>query len=320
MKDASEKRLLVEAWGPHFAQQLAEAGVDTVVCLMNFSVRGDGTSVSLSGEYAAESERGSAFLLMPTSEDVLKRFETVEREGGDVISTPWQPAGPVQMSPEGPCYAACLASVRNSSLAFGTDLAQPVQQSSRGSVPDGSTSGSVPDGRGTDVWLPAEVRVFVPGVWLADVRDADVVYTPCSACKKKIPEGATTCAQLDCSGKASEEKTVFTAVTLSDSTGTLTHVLVRTKEMLAFTGFTSVPELEKSLQAEGQVSLLFRCRADVLLGAQRATRFGVVTVATWELLLVRPLLLGPWNTPSRPAAAYAFVGVEASGEFEKVPC
>ena len=45
MKDASDKRLLVEAWGRSFAETLQDIGVDEVVCLMNFSVRGDGTSV-----------------------------------------------------------------------------------------------------------------------------------------------------------------------------------------------------------------------------------------------------------------------------------
>ena len=45
VKDASDKRLLVEAWGRSFAETLQDIGVDEVVCLMNFSVRGDGTSV-----------------------------------------------------------------------------------------------------------------------------------------------------------------------------------------------------------------------------------------------------------------------------------
>ena len=39
-----------------------------------------------------------------------------------------------QMSVEGKCFVACLASARNSSLAFGTELAQPIQNRSSTSV------------------------------------------------------------------------------------------------------------------------------------------------------------------------------------------
>ncbi|CAK9077733.1 unnamed protein product [Durusdinium trenchii] len=69
VKDASDKRLLVEAWGRSFAETLQDIGVDEVVCLMNFS-----------------SDRGSAFAVKPGADDVLRRFEEVTREGGEKIS------------------------------------------------------------------------------------------------------------------------------------------------------------------------------------------------------------------------------------------
>eukprot|EP00435_Cladocopium_sp_Y103_P001366 s5632_g1.t1 len=65
VKDTSNKRLLVEAWGKTFATQLQGLSPEAVVCLMNFSVKGDASdSVILTGEHAGQSEKGSAFVVV----------------------------------------------------------------------------------------------------------------------------------------------------------------------------------------------------------------------------------------------------------------
>ena len=64
VKDASNKRLLVEAWGKAFAAQLRQLPPHAVVCLLNFSVKTEGLpSVTLTGEHAGQSERGSALVV-----------------------------------------------------------------------------------------------------------------------------------------------------------------------------------------------------------------------------------------------------------------
>ena len=227
-------------------------------------------------------------------------------DGGVDISIAWKPTV-AQMSADGPCYAAYLASVRNSCLAFGDADLHPV-------------SGSV-----SDVWLPAEVRAWVGGVWLTDIRDADVLYLPCSLCKRKLVSGI--CPTENCEGTPSEEKSALTTVTLADSTGCLYGVLIRTQELLLFTGLQTVDELEKCLSQEGHMSLPFRVRADVILGAQKATRPGaaqsfsqasaVLSQATaaqslsphvvlFEVLRVTPTLLAKWDTALRPLPQYVF--------------
>jgi len=107
VKDASDKRLLVEAWGKNFAGQLRGYGATQIVLLMNFSVRqtSDGQSCTLTGEHAGQTERGSAFILAPTAEDVVKQFAAVDIDGGDAISVPWQPDNP-QMTATGKCFTA----------------------------------------------------------------------------------------------------------------------------------------------------------------------------------------------------------------------
>lgn len=314
VKDTSQKRLLVEAWGKAFGDQLEGIGTERVICLMNFSIKAetDG-SVCLTGEYAGTSARGSAFIVVPEASEVLELFKEVEVEGGEAISSPWQPSGPTTMSPDGPCFTSCIASVRNSSLAWGDDALQPVASQR------GKAGGGVP--APPEVWLPEVVRVFICGAWLSDVRDAEIMYRPCTVCKKKVPEGSEWCAQMDCTGKASADKTVFTAVSISDFTGCLQHVLIRTTEFLQFTGFADLAALEQCLVSEGHMSLPFRARADIILGSQRATTYGATTVANFEVLKVMPGLLSPWNTDGRPAVSYVFQGTEAAElKLEKRLC
>ena len=303
MKDASDKRLLVEAWGKNFAGQLRGYGATQIVLLMNFSVRqtSDGQSCTLTGEHAGQTERGSAFILAPTAEDVVKQFAAVDIDGGDAISVPWQPENP-QMTATGKCFTACLASVKNSSLAFGLDFARPVANRAGGGVPAGVVA---------EIWLPDEVRVFVPGMWLTEVRDGDLLYIPCSICKKKMPEGAVSCPHGQCTGVPSAEKVVLTSVTLADSTGSLRNVLCWGDELAAFTSLRSVQGLETCLREEGHVSLPFRARCDVIIGSQKATQYETVTVANFELLAATPKLLEEWDTESRPAPLYVFQGTEA---------
>ena len=246
-------------------------------------------------------KRGSAFILAPTAEDVVKQFAAVDIDGGDAISVPWQPENP-QMTATGKCFTACLASVKNSSLAFGLDFARPVANRAGGGVPAGVVA---------EIWLPDEVRVFVPGVWLTEVRDGDLLYIPCSICKKKMPEGAVSCPHGQCTGVPSAEKVVLTSVTLADSTGSLRNVLCRGDELAAFTSLRSVQGLETCLREEGHVSLPFRARCDVIIGSQKATQYETVTVANFELLAATPKLLEEWDTESRPAPLYVFQGTEA---------
>ena len=306
VKDTSGFRVLVEAWGKHFSSQIRSCGADSIVCFLNFTVKGDATQVNLTGEYSGDSQIASAFLLRVDSEEVLQTMAGVEVDGGVDISIAWKPTV-AQMSADGPCYAAYLASVRNSCLAFGDADLHPV-------------SGSV-----SDVWLPAEVRAWVGGVWLTDIRDADVLYLPCSLCKRKLVSGI--CPTENCEGTPSEEKSALTTVTLADSTGCLYGVLIRTQELLLFTGLQTVDELEKCLSQEGHMSLPFRVRADVILGAQKATRPGaaqsfsqasaVLSQATaaqslsphvvlFEVLRVTPTLLAKWDTALRPLPQYVF--------------
>ena len=303
VKDASNKRLLVEAWGKSFAAQLRQLRPHAVVCLLNFSVKTEGLpSVTLTGEHAGQSERGSALVVVPEDEEVLQRWAAVSVDGGEEISKAWQPSGPTQMSADGRCFTSCLASVRNSSLAFGDEASQAIAWSRPGSQ-DGD--------RPKEIWLPDPVRVFVSGVWLTEVRDGDILYTPCSVCKKKIPDGLTACEKTDCGGAPAAEKTVFTAVSLADGTGSLQNVLIRSTELLRFCAFASVHDLETCLQEEGHASLPCRQRADVILGAQKASQYGTATVATFEVLRVLPNLLVPWNTTERPAAPYIYHTAEA---------
>ena len=161
---------------------------------------------------------------------------------------PWKPAA-TQMSAEGRCFVSCLASVKNSSLAFGDGTLRPVG-----------------GGSGHDVYLPEEIRVFVCGTWVTDFRDADVLCTPCTVCKKKMQDDGTCHKEL-CTGVASTTKSVLTTVSLSDATRTLQHVLVRVAELLAFVGLSSVDDLAHAVEVEGHVSLPFRRRADVIPGA-----------------------------------------------------
>ena len=287
LKDATGFKVLVEAWGRTFARELGQETCPFVLCLLNFAVKGDASQVSLTGEYVGDSVRGSSCVL-PLKSDVAKApFDGVEAAGGTEISVPWKPAVS-NMSADGPCYAAFLASVRNSSLAFGDGELRPVAPGSQ------------------DVWLPEEVRVFVGGVWLTDIRDAEVLYTPCSVCKKKISESGK-CSNPTCTGEASDVKAVLTTVTLADATGSLHNVLIRTDDFLVFTGMKSIQDLESCLQQEGHVSLPFRRRADVILGAQKATQHGMAQsgsgeaqslsplVVSFEVLRVLPTLLEGWS-------------------------
>ena len=297
LKDSTGFKVLVEAWGRTFAQQLGQHTCPFVVCLLNFAVKGDSAQVSLTGEYAGDSVRGSALVFPVESDAGTAAFQEVVTDGGTEISVPWKPTVS-HMSADGPCFAAFLASVRNSSLAFGDGELRPVGPGSQ------------------DVWLPEEVRVWVGGVWLTDIRDAEVLYTPCSVCKKKITE-AGKCPNPTCTGTASEVKSVLTTVTLGDSTGSLHNVLIRTDEFLEFTGMKSLVALEECLQAEGHTSLPFRCRADVILGAQKATQHGLPQsseaampispqVACFEVLRVMPTLLESWNNEQRPLPEFVY--------------
>eukprot|EP00435_Cladocopium_sp_Y103_P015649 s410_g3.t2 len=82
-------------------------------------------------------------------------------------------------------------------------------------------------------------------------------------------------------------------------------------------------ELNVIIASEGLSSLPCRQRADVILGAQKATQYGTVIVANFELLKVMPNLLSPWNTEGRPAAPYAPTGhvmpVASLMELEATP-
>ena len=221
----------------------------------------------------------------------MEAFAEVDVDGAIEISTPWKPTS-TQMSADGPCFASYLASVRNSSLVFGDGDLRPV-------VPGSS-----------DVWLPEPVRVWVGGVWLTDIRDAEVLYIPCSVCKKKVSE-LGECPNSACAGGAAETRAVLTTVTLADATGCLYQVLIRTEEFLVFTGMQTVADLEACLTSEGHVSLPFRCRADVILGAQKTTQHGNPQtlsphVAAFEVLRVTPVLLAEWDTPQRPLPEYVF--------------
>ena len=296
MTDTSGCKVLVEAWGHHFAKQLRTYNSDNVLCFLNFAVKGDASQVSLTGEYAGESQRGSSVVLPVTSSAGIEAFAEVDVDGATEISIPWKPTS-TQMSADGPCFASYLASVRNSSLVFGDGDLRPVAPGS------------------SDVWLPEPVRVWVDGVWLTDIRDAEVLYTPCSVCKKKVSE-LGECPNSACAGGAAETRAVLTTVTLADATGCLYQVLIRTEEFLVFTGMQTVADLEACLTSEGHVSLPFRCRADVILGAQKATQHGNAQtlsphVAAFEVLRVTPVLLAEWDTLQRPLPEYVFQVNEA---------
>ena len=77
----------------------------------------------------------------------------------------------------------------------------------------------------------------------------------------------------------------MTSVSLADGRGLLQQVLIRTNEFLRFCAWASVQDLEMCSD-EGHANLPYRQRADVFLVAQRATQYGMVTVATFEVLKV----------------------------------
>ena len=79
--------------------------------------------------------------------------------------------------------------------------------------------------------LKEEIRVFVPGVWLTDVRDQDPVFYVCENSHLKIDGSTGLCRKSGegCQCKASADPILLTSVTLADFSGSL-RVTVQKEE------------------------------------------------------------------------------------------
>ena len=232
-----------------------------------------------------------------------ERLASVKEEGGESMSTPWTASGSSKMSFQGTCFVSCLASVKNCPL-----------------VP--STAGTT-DSQGSDAAsqsrtyakeaLKEEIRVFVPGVWLTDVRDQDPVFYVCENSRLKIDGSTGLCRKSEegCHCKASADPILLTSVTLADFSGSL-RVTVGKEEFCTLVQKGTVEEVQAAIQETGLSSLTFQTRCDVILGANKCVSSGDMSYAHFEILRVEPQLLSPLNTEVRPLPHYMYLTEEVT--------
>ncbi|CAJ1397188.1 unnamed protein product [Effrenium voratum] len=317
IKDESDRRVLCELWGPSFLERVKDLTVGEVVRALNFSVNSGEGSVSLSGEYMGDSDRGSALFQTVSDGPQLARFESVAVDGGLDLSVPWTGKG-TRMSAEGPCYVSCLVSVKNASLAFGDGPELITQPDNMQQLFDLGASQSKEA-------LQEEIRVFVPGVWLVDIRDSNPVFQVCEKSGLKIDAVSGHCrrAQEGCNCSKGAEKMVLTAVTLADFSGSLRvnpQAAVRKDELCIMTNSVDLQTLEQSVVDMGVASLTFQARCDVLLGANKYNTFGDLRVVDFDVLQATPNLIAPVGTEARPLAPYRYTIDEAQqGQILAIP-
>ncbi|CAE7893680.1 unnamed protein product, partial [Symbiodinium necroappetens] len=209
LKDDSDRRVLCEMWGSTFAALLKDVPVGKVVRILNFGViTHDGKSISLSGEFFGDSERGSAMVEVVLAGEQAERLASVEEEGGESMSMPWTAQGSSKMSFAGTCFVSCLASVKNC----------PLVPSTAGTMDSQGSEAASQSRTYAKEALKEEIRVFVPGVWLTDVRDQDPVFYVCENSHLKIDGSTGLCRKSGegCQCKASADPILLTSVTLAD--------------------------------------------------------------------------------------------------------
>ncbi len=160
--------------------------------------------------------------------------------------------------------------------------------------------------------MSEEIRVFVPGVWLVDLRDADMVFQVCQKCRTKIDMTTKECkkAGTGCVTIPADEKVVLTVATVADFSGTF-RATIREHELLTFTSCSDVAALEALVAEIGLPGLAFRCRADIVLGANKVNVVGEYITPNFEILQAKPSLLAEWDAAERPAASYVYQTGEA---------
>ena len=239
-------------------------GPDLCVRVLNFAViTHDGLSISLSGEFFGDSERGSAMVEVVLAGEQAERLASVEEEGGESMSIPWTAQqGSSKMSFEGTCFVSCLASVKNCPLVPSTACTMESQGSET---------------------LKEEIRVFVPGVWLTDVRDQDPVFHICAKSRLKIDGSTGLCRKEGCQCEASPDPILLTSVTLADFSGSL-RVTVQKEEFCILVQKSTLADVQTTIQETGLSSLTFQTRCDVILGANKCVSCGELSYAQFEVL------------------------------------
>ena len=239
-----------------------------VVRAINFSVvTHDGKSTSLTGEFFADSERGSAMFEVVLAGEQVERLASVKEEGGEAMSTPWTAPQSSKMSYTGTCFVSCLASIRNCMVVSSTADTMASQ----------GTAAASESGSYAKESLKEEIRVFVPGVWLTDIRDQDPVFC------RKSSEG--------CNCNASAEPRLLTSVTLADFSGSL-RVTVQEAEFCVLVRKSTLLDVQNAIQDTGISSLTFQTRCDVILGANKYVSSGDWNHVQFEVgLYNNPVLL-----------------------------
>ena len=308
LKDDSDRIVLCEMWGKTFASlardvKVGQAGVPKhsassarlvrafpirpcveVVRAINFSVvTHDGKSTSLTGEFFADSERGSAMFEVVLAGEQVERLASVKEEGGEAMSTPWTAPQSSKMSYTGTCFVSCLASIRNCMVVSSTADTMASQ----------GTAAASESGSYAKESLKEEIRVFVPGVWLTDIRDQDPVFHVCESSHLKIDASTGLCRKSSegCNCNASAEPRLLTSVTLADFSGSL-RVTVQEAEFCVLVRKSTLLDVQNAIQDTGISSLTFQTRYDVILGANKYVSSGDWNHVQFEVgLYNNPVLL-----------------------------
>ncbi|CAE7212332.1 unnamed protein product [Symbiodinium sp. CCMP2592] len=297
LKDDSDRLVLCEMWGKTFASLAKDMAVGQVVRAINFSVvTHDGKSISLTGEFFADSERGSAMLEVVLAGEQVERLASVQEEGGEAMSTPWTAPQSSKMIYTGTCFVSCLASVKNSILVSSTADTMASQGSAAASESRPFTKES----------LKEEIRVFVPGVWLTDVRDQDPVFHVCESSRLKIDAVTGLCRKSGeaCQCKAAAEPLLLTSVSL--------RVTVQQDEFCVLVRTSTLQDVQDAILETGISSLTFQRRCDVILGSNKYVSSGDWTHAQFQVLRAEEQLLAPVNTEMRPLPSYVYLTEDAA--------
>ena len=207
------------------------------------------------------------------------------------------------MSFAGTCFVSCLASVKNCPLVpsiAGTMESQGSEAASQSRTYAKET-------------LKEEIRVFVPGVWLTDVRDQDPVFYVCENSHLKIDGSTGLCRKSGegCQCKASADPILLTSVALADFSGSL-RVTVPKEEFCILVQKSTQAGAQTTIQETGLSSLTYQTRCDVILGANKCVSSGDLSYAHFEVLRAESQLLSPLNTEMRPLPSYVYLTEEVT--------
>ena len=308
LADTSGAAVIVELWGPSFLGLVRESvRCGVILEIRNASVKvSDKGLVSLSGEFFGDSEKGHAFARVLPSSPETAALEAVREETCERISEPWTPTyvSAARMSPDGQPFVSSLSTIRVCSDPWGAE-----------SIEDGSAVGGgseVADGARRVVPLPIEILLQVHGAWLVDVP-VNPVWRKCLMCNTKIDNVLGLCKKAkesSCNTTPSSSLVVYGRVRIADASGSTEDMMIDEDPLCAFAGVGTVQELADMIDTGGLQSITFRTRCDIRVGANRVQvpRTGDPATSVegrcdWQLLLAKPVLLGPWNTEQRPAVS-----------------